>query len=248
MIKAIIIDDEKSNRDILNEYLIKYCKNVKVEAEAEGVKSSLDSIYSVCPDLVFLDVELKDESGFDILNQIRKINFKIIFVTGHREYAIKAFKYSASNYLLKPVNINELIDAVEKVSNEIKIETEYKNTQILMDIVNHQEKEIENIVITDSKGFKILQIKSIIKCQADGACTHFYLTDKTIIISSKNLGYFDYLLDSNIFIQVHRSVYINLLHVKEYISAEQTIYLSCNLNAPLGDHYKKIFLEHFNRK
>ncbi len=247
MIRAIIVDDNKSSRDTLNNYILKYCKDVKIETQAEGVNSGLESIYKCHPDLIFLDVEMKDGTGFDLLKQIKKIDFKIIFVTGFEKYAVMAFKYSASDYLLKPVNINELVEAVEKVKVEINLKTGSQNISALMDMVNHQDKEIETIVITDSKGFKILHIKSIIKCKADGSCTHFYLTDNSAVVSSKNLGYFDYLLENKFFLKVHKSNFINLQHVKGYISSDQTIQLSGNLTAPLGDTFKKAFLQHFNK-
>ena len=248
MIRAIIIDDNRSSRDTLNNYIAKYCKDVKIEAMAEGVNSALESISKFHPDLIFLDVEMKDGTGFDLLKQIKKIDFKIIFVTGFEKYAVEAFKYSASDYLLKPVNIDELVEAVEKVKEEIKLKTGSQNISALMEMINHQDKEIETIVISDSKGFKILQIKSIIKCKADGSCTQFYLTDISTVVSSKNLGYFNYLLENKIFLQVHKSNYINLQHVKGYISSEQTIQLSGNLTAPLGDTFKKDFLQYFNKK
>jgi two-component system, LytTR family, response regulator len=248
MIRAIIIDDEKKNRDVLNNYIAKYCKDIKVEASAGGVKEGLETIAETRPELVFLDVEMKDGTGFDLLNQIGKIDFKVIFVTGFEKYAVKAFKYSASDYLIKPVNISELVGAVEKVKEELKLKTETQNTRILMDIINHQEHEIDTIVISDSKGFKILQIKSIVKIKADGTCTHFYLADGNEVTSSKNLGFFNYLLDNKIFIQVHKSFYVNFTHVAEYISSEQTIKLSGELIAPLGDTFRKEFLQRFLKK
>ncbi len=248
MIRAIIVDDEQSNRDVLIKYLSKYCKNVTVESTASGVEEGTELIAKSRPDLVFLDVEMKDGTGFDLLNKIGVIDFRIIFITAFEKYAVRAFKYSASDYLLKPVNIGELIIAVEKVNDEIKLKSETNNLAILMDIINHQEKEVDTIVITDSKGFKILQLKSIVKIQADGPCTHFFLIDNGMVTSSKNLGFFDYLLDSNNFIQVHKSYYVNFAHIKEYISVDQSINLSSGLSAPLGDTFRKNFIQRFLKK
>jgi two-component system, LytTR family, response regulator len=248
MIKAIIIDDEKSSRDALNNYIIKYCRDVKIEAHADGVDNALKIIQEVHPDLVFLDIEMKDGLGFDLLNKIEKIDFRIIFVSGFEKYAVKAFKYSASDYLTKPVNITELVEAVEKVKKEINLQTEVKNTKVLMDIINHKEKEIRNIVITDLKGFKILELDDIIICQADGSCTLFNLIGNSNVSSSKNLGHFGYLLENSNFIQVHKSYYINLKHIKGYTSSTQTILLSENMSVPLGDTYRAKFLQYFGRK
>jgi two-component system, LytTR family, response regulator len=248
MIRAIIIDDEKASRDVLNNYIQRYCPDVQVLAMADGVKNGLKVINEVNPELIFLDIEMKDGIGFDLLNEVGTIRFKIIFVSGFEKYAVRAFKYSASNYLLKPVNINELKEAVEKVRKEITALPEADNTKVLMEIINHKEKEIENIVVTDIKGFKILEISSIIKCEADGPCTKFFMTDDSVVISSKNLGFFSYLLESPHFMQVHKSFYISLRHIKGYISSTQTILLSGNQSVPLGDTHRAKFLQHFSRK
>ena len=248
MIKAIIIDDEKSSREVLQNYLAKYCKDVIVEAQADGVDNALTMIKQIHPDLIFLDIEMKDGLGFDLLNKINTIDFRIIFVTGFEKYAVKAFKYSASDYLTKPVNINELIEAVEKVKKEINLQTELKNTKVLMDIINHKEKEIETIVITDLKGFKILEIANIIRCQADGPCTIFSLIGNISVSSSRNLGHYNYLLENSNFIQVHKSYYINLKHINGYTSSTQTIQLSDNITVPVGDTYRAKFLQYFGRK
>jgi len=248
MIKAIIIDDEKSSRDVLKNYLAKYCRDVIIEAQADGVENGLALIQQIHPDLIFLDIEMKDGLGFDLLNKIENIDFRIIFITGFEKYAVRAFKYSASDYLTKPVNINELTEAVEKVKKEISLQTELKNTKVLMDIINHKEKEIETIVIADSKGFKILEIANIIRCQADGPCTLFALSGNNTVSSSKNLGHFNYLLENSNFMQVHKSFYINLKHIKGYTGSNQTILLSENLSVPLGDTYRAKFLQNFGRK
>ncbi len=248
MIHAIIIDDEKAGRDVLANYISKYCKNIKIEAMASGVKEGEEVISKVNPELVFLDVEMKDGTGFDLLNQIGTIDFRIIFVTAFEKYAVQAFKFSASDYLLKPVNITELIAAVEKVRGEIHLKTEALNTRILLDIINQKEKEIETVVLTDIKGFKILSISDIILIEADGNYTNFYLLGCKTAISSKNLGTYNYLLESHSFIQTHKSYYVNTNHIKEFISADLTILLSCDNKAPLSDTYHKAFMQKFLKK
>ncbi|MEI8201666.1 MAG: LytTR family DNA-binding domain-containing protein [Bacteroidota bacterium] len=248
MIHAIIIDDEIAGREVLANYISKYCKDIRIGATASGVNEGVELIIESNPELVFLDVEMKDGTGFDLLNQIGIIKFKVIFVTAYENYAVKAFKYSASDYLLKPVNITELIAAVEKVKDEINVKTETQNTKLLMDIINNQEKEINSIVITDSKGFKILQIKDIIMIKADGSCTHFYLSENKIVSSSKNLGFYNYLLEGKSFIRTHKSFFVNHTHIKEFINSEQTILLKENLAAPLGDTYHKQFTQRFLKK
>ena len=136
MIRAIIIDDEKASREILVTYISKYCKNIKIDGTAVGVVDGKEMIEKLRPDLIFLDIEMRDGTGFDMLNQITTIDFQIIFISATKQYAERAFKYSASEYILKPINIIHLITAVEKVKEAISLKMESQNIRLLIDIVN----------------------------------------------------------------------------------------------------------------
>ena len=154
MIKTIIVDDEHPAREGLRNWLKEFCPDVDVLADAGSVKTAVESIYQHNPDLVFLDIELPDGDGFEMLRRLNRINFKIIFVTAFSEYAIKAFRFYATDYLLKPVNISELMEAVNKVRNELGNQ---RNNQNIMELLQHNTKfgnEFPVIVIPDKKGFK----------------------------------------------------------------------------------------------
>ncbi|MEI8204782.1 MAG: LytTR family DNA-binding domain-containing protein [Bacteroidota bacterium] len=245
MIRAIIIDDEKASREILVTYITKYCKNIKIDGTAVGVVDGKDMIEKLRPDLIFLDIEMRDGTGFDMLNQITTIDFQIIFISATKQYAERAFKYSASEYILKPINIIHLITAVEKVKEAISLKMESQNIRLLIDIVNNQKNEIEKIVINNMKGFKILTLKDIVMIKGSGTYTDFYLSDSNVVDSYKNLGFYSYLLEDGKFIQVHKSYYINSSHIKEFLSTEQTVQLTGDLIVPLGETYRKEFAQRF---
>jgi len=242
MIKALVIDDEIPSRETLKNYLFQYCPDVEVVGEANSMKTGLDAIDSLAPDLIFLDIEMPNGNGFDLLRNLNRISFKIIFITAHSEYAIRAFRFFASDYLLKPVSIQELKEAVRKVGEEIRQEVYYRNLEELVKYVNGPAQEIHNLVIPDKKGFTVIQLQDILYCQADSYCTHFHLTDGRRITSSKNLKVYDDLLHEKGFQRVHNSYMVNLQHVKAF-DHEGSIILTGNHHIPLGNAFKKRFME-----
>ena len=153
MIRAVIIDDEKLARDVISNYLQDYCQDVEVVATASSLKTAWSAIQKTSPDLVFLDIEMPDGNGFDLLNMFEKIDFKVIFVTAYSEYAIKAFRFSAIDYLLKPVKIDELIDAVARVRST---STPGITSEIISSLLNNirgNSPRQSTLIITNIKGF-----------------------------------------------------------------------------------------------
>jgi two-component system LytT family response regulator len=244
MIRAVIIDDEKLARDVIFNYLNEYCPDVEVVAQASSVKTALTSIQKTTPDLVFLDIEMPDGTGFDLLNSFDKIDFKIIFVTAYSEYAIKAFRFSAIDYLLKPVKIDELIDAVARVrsAGTTGISAEIINS--LLNNLRSSSPKQSTLIIPNIKGFEVLRVSDIIMCQADGYCTNFHLSGSRKVVSSKNLKHFDGLLEDQNFLRVHHSYLVNLDHVTGY-TRQGEILLSEGMKAFLGDSYKNEFVKRF---
>jgi two-component system LytT family response regulator len=245
MIKTIIVDDECPAREVLRNWLTQFCPDVAVIADAGSVKTAIESIYQHDPDLVFLDIELPDGDGFEMLRKLNRINFKIIFVTAFSEYALKAFRFYATDYLLKPVNISELMEAVNKVRHELGNQ---RNNQNIMELLQHNNKfgnEFPVIVIPDKKGFRVLNIQDIICCEADGYCTNFIMVKEKNCTSSKNLKFYEELLEENGFMRVHNSHIVNMKHVNGYMN-EGLILLSKERTVPLGNTYKKRFTEWFN--
>lgn len=247
MIRAVVIDDEKLARDVICNYLAEYCPDVEIVAEASSVKTGYAAIQKTTPDLIFLDVEMPDGQGFDILNMFEKIDFKIVFVTAYSEYAIKAFRFSAVDYLLKPVKIDELVDAVARVrsAGPSGINTEIINS--LLNNLRSNSPRQSTLIIPNIKGFEVLRVSEIIMCQADGYCTNFHLSGSRKVVSSKNLKHFDGLLEDQNFLRVHHSYLVNLDHVTGY-TRQGEILLSEGLKAFLGDSYKTEFVRRFTGK
>jgi two-component system LytT family response regulator len=245
-IKCIIVDDELPARECLQNFLQEYCRDVEVVAQADSARTALDAIIRYRPDLVFLDVEMPNGNGFDLLRQLGSINFNIIFVTAFEEYAVTAFRFSATDFLLKPINIKELMEAVERVRQERIRKIDTTNIEALLKFTQNEPDNFNKLVVSNNLGFKVVSLDNIISCQADGYCTIFHLKGGEQLISTKNLKYYDELLSGQNFQRVHNSFLVNLQHVLEY-SSEGLIGLSENNQAPLGNTYKKKFLEFFER-
>lgn len=214
MIRSLIIDDEMKSQATLHKLLEKYCDGVEIVGFANSVHTGINAINELNPDLVFLDISMPDGDGFEVLQQTSKRDFEVIFTTAYNDYAIKAFQYSALHYLLKPINYNELQSAIERYKeNHKKIDMNEK-IQIMFDSLNNQHKKI---VLPTSNGLKVVEIKNIVYCRADGSYTHFYFMDENPIMVSKALAKFVELLPSDIFCRVHNKFLINLNFVTNYI-------------------------------
>ncbi len=210
MIKTILIEDELNARNALKKMLKLVSTEIEIIAETGFVDEAVDLINTLKPDLVFLDIKLEDGTGFDIIEKIENANFKIIFTTAYNEYAIKAFKVSALDYLLKPIDPLDLQTALEKATSIINDEKEHKT---LLSVFKNNEKEADKkIVLKTTENRFIIYLKDIIRLEADGAYTLF-ITEKQNIIISKNLKYYQELLDENMFIRCHQSHLVNLKQV-----------------------------------
>lgn len=244
VIRSVIIDDEEPARESLKSYLCEFCPDVEVIASAGTVESGLGIIKKHAPLLVFLDVEMPDGNGFDLLRKLHRVDFRIIFITAFTDYAIQAIKFHAVDYLVKPVNIRELQNAVEKVKDELDRHIFAHNLEELKRYLHSPDDKIRKIVIPDVKGFVVLELPQILYCEADGYCTNFFLTDDRKITSSRNLKYYEDLLSDLGFLRVHHSYLINITHISSYLH-EGVVILKGEKNVPVGNTYKKRFLEIF---
>ena len=216
MIRAIIVEDEKKAISALKQDLKLNCPEITVIDIAETVKDSVFKINSLEPDLVFLDIQLSDGLGFDILDQLNNINFSIIFTTAYSEYAIKAIKFSALDYLLKPINSKELKEAVKKVKLQNK---NILNQQIKNLIYNHSNND-KQIALQTSEGVFIHNTSSIIRCKSDGNYTKVYFEKDKGMLIVKPLKEFEELLSPYGFYRIHHSHLINLKHLKSFIAKD----------------------------
>jgi two-component system, LytTR family, response regulator len=245
-IHAIVIDDEEPSREALKNFISDFCSDVEVVATASSVKTAFKAIQKHKPDLIFLDIEMPDGKGFDLLKMFETIDFRVIFVTAYSEYAIKAFRVNAVDYLLKPVKIDELKDAVDK----IKASNGDSESEKLSGILKGMSDGIffhPTLTVSNVKGFEVLKINEIIMCKADGYCTIFYLTGDHKVNSSRNLKQFEKQMTDYGFIRVHNSFLVNLQHVSSFTKQGEII-LTENNKAFLGDRYRTQFMKLFSRK
>ncbi len=210
MRKAIIIEDELGVRSALKKMLKLMHPGMKIVAETGSVSEAVVLLKEHEPELIFLDIELEDGTGFDILNQFESIGFKIIFTTAYSEYAIKAFKYSSIDYLLKPVDPMELKDAVTRAFLSVDGEREHK--ALLEVLRNNIEKRPPKIVLKTTEQRHIIDVENIIRLEADGAYTSFVLKNKKIIVS-RNIKHYQNILGED-FIRCHQSHLVNSNHIK----------------------------------
>jgi two-component system, LytTR family, response regulator len=210
MLKAILVDDEKKASETLKKLLGKYCPQVEVLFDYQRVDAAVSGIKEHKPDLVFLDIELPDGSGFDLLSRFEIIDFDVIFITAYNEYAIKAFKFSAIDYLLKPVDIDELIAAVSK-AQQLNTLRNAKYKTLLENVSSPTAKKIS---VPIRGGMAFVNIEDIIRLEADGAYTIIVEKDGKQHTSTRYLKEYESLLDNNLFFRIHASHLINLEKVK----------------------------------
>lgn len=213
-IKAVIVDDELIAREVLENYLKKYCPVVEVIGQAQHIKEAVPLIKSLQPQLVFLDVEMPYGNAFDVLEACQGQQFETVFITAYSEYSLRALNMSAAYYILKPIDITELISAVNKVQLSILKSEDINRTSILLQNLKLQ-PEKQQIILPTLQGFDVIKTENIIKLQANGNFTDVYLADGSCKMICKFLKHFDELLGSP-FVRIHRSFIVNTRFIKSY--------------------------------
>jgi two-component system LytT family response regulator len=219
MKRVIIIDDEAQARGALRTLIESYCLDLEIIDEADGVKAGIQSILRNNPDIVFLDVQMQDGTGFDLLSQIKDVKFRVIFASAHDKFAIQAFKFSAVDYLQKPVEPEKLMAACQKTNQQMEVEEISNKLEVLLS----NRKSFEKIALPTMDGFLFIHIKDILRCEAESNYTRFYFKDKHPILVSKTLREYDEMLSSFGFFRVHKSHLINLAHLREYLRGDGSV-------------------------
>jgi len=221
MIRTILVDDEPRGLNTLKKLLQEYCPEIKVIAECTDAESAKDKIELLEPQLVFLDISLPGKTSFDLLSELDKINFEIIFVTAHNKYALDAFHYSAIDYLMKPIDEDILIDAVRRAVKRVSMNSVNNNVSTLLhNLQKAQVPQEMKLCIPSLKGFQVVELKDILYCEASGSYTNFFFVDKHSICTAKTIHDYEDLLEDAGFVRIHKSFLVNLLHVKEYLRGE----------------------------
>jgi two-component system, LytTR family, response regulator len=217
--KAIIVDDEKTSCETLKVLLHDFCESVSVVATCQTITDAVKAIGKHKPDVVFLDINMKGENGFDLLEKIKPINFEIVFATAYSEYAIKAFKFSAIDYLLKPIDIEELKSAVSKVAKRKEVGANDRFDLLLQNLKPANEKNYK-LALPSATGLIFVKIADIIYCEADSNYTTFFLQNEKKIIVSHTLKHYEELLSPHRFFRIHHSYLVNLDFIKQYIRGD----------------------------
>lgn len=221
MIRTILVDDEPRGLNTLKKLLGEYCPELKILAECGDANSAKEKIELLEPQLVFLDISLPEKSGFEMLAEMEHINFEIIFVTAHNEYTLQAFRYSAVDYLVKPIDEDLLADSVKRAVKRISAASINNNISALLHNIQKPPSGQEaKLCIPSLKGFQVVDLKNILYCEASGSYTNFYFVNNNSICSAKPIYEYEELLSDAGFVRIHKSYLINLLHIKEYIRGE----------------------------
>lgn len=224
--QAVIIDNEKKIRASLKKLIEIYCPSVSVVGEATGCSSGKALILEKQPDLIFLDIEMDDGLGIDLAKSLPELQGDIIFITAHDKYALDAFKCSALDFLLKPIDPEDLVNAIEKARSKSQTIDLQKRIQVLEEHLSKQEST--KIVLSDSESIYVVKIGDILWCCAEGSYTRFVLADNREILVSKNLKAYEDILDEKKFIRTHHSYLININHISRFERSEGGILVMNN--------------------
>ena len=242
MITAVIVDDEQIARDVLAKYLQKYCSQVEVLGQAENIKQAVPLILNEKPQLVFLDVEMPYGNAFDVLEATQEHSFETVFITAFSEYSLQALNLSAAYYILKPINIQELITAVEKVENVINEKQQFNRNKVLLENLKNP-KEKQQIILPTQNGFDVVKLKDIVRFQADGNFTQVHILGEKKKLICRFLKYFQELL-SYPFVRIHRSHIINVEYLKSYQKGKGGyVIMQDGSEVEVSESYKQDFLK-----
>jgi two-component system LytT family response regulator len=242
MLNVVIIDDEPDAVKFIQGIIAEYCPNLSVAGTANSARDGVSVISQTHPDLVFLDVQMPHGSGFDLLTSFPEKSFDVIFITAYNHYAIQAIKFSAVDYILKPVNISEFIEAVSKVEQK-RVSQEYRNLNYTNLLENLKAPVPSKLAIPTTDGIEYLNTAEIIRIEADRSYSWFHLTDKKKYLVSRNLKEYQELLQDLNFFRPHNSHLINMIYVKKFIRHEGGyIEMTDGSNVPISRGKRDLFL------
>jgi two-component system, LytTR family, response regulator len=243
MTKILIVDDEARTRELIAKMIDSFGYDLETIPEGSSVETAIKAIHEHQPDIVFLDIQMPDGTGFDVIKAIEGKNFEVIFITAHEEFAIKAIKFSALDYLLKPVDTSELKDALDRALESIEHRTEGNQFEALKQNINPNEKR--RLVLKTQESVHVVDLDDIIRCEADRNYTSFYLKGSKKILVSKTLKEYETLLSSHNFLRVQQSHLININYVDRYDKKNGgAVVMKDGSEVPLSPAKRDIF---FNR-
>lgn len=244
MITTVLVDDDANLRKGMKALLEKYAIDMKIVGEAEAVDDAIAVISKTRPQVVFLDIQLAEGTGFDILEKLTetmgKISFQVVFITAHEQYAIKAFRFSALDFLLKPVDPEELQKVVEKIKATVQKSESFEHIELLLENIRKKADNFKRIALSTSDGIHLFNINEIIRCAAEDNYTTFYLKSGKTILISKTLKEYEDMLSGHGFERIHQSHLINLDYLKSYIKKDGGyVIMADNSHLPISQRKKE---------
>lgn len=243
MLRSIIVDDEFKSRESLKSLINSFCEGVQVEALCQNVAEGLEAIATYKPDILFLDVQMQRETGFDLLSQLKSIDFEVIFTTAHSEYAIKAIKFSAIDYLLKPIDVEDLRAAIAKVSQKQNGRIE-ERLKFLLSNLKATTPSNYKLALPTANGLSFIKVTDILYCKASGNYTEIFTQDGVKHLISRHLKEYDDLLAEYDFFRIHHSYLININCIKSYVRGEGGyVIMSDDATLDVSRRKKEAFLD-----
>lgn len=244
MITALLIDDDKHLRKGMKSLMERYASDIVIIGEAESVKTGIAALEKYRPQVVFLDIHLSDGTGFDILEEISKIqgkiNAHIVFITAHEQYALKAFKFSALDFLLKPVDPEELQKTITKIKETLEKHHSFEHIDLLLENIRKKVDNFKRIALSTSDGIHLFEISDIIRCESQDNYTKFFIKNHKPLLISKTLKEYEELLGEHGFERIHQSHLINLAYLKSYIKNDGGyVIMADNTTIPISQRKKE---------
>ena len=242
--RAIIVDDEPDGIRSLKKMLELNCPEVEIVSSCTDVASAEQKVQTLLPDVVFLDIQMPGKTGIDMLADLKDKSFEVIFVTAHSEYLLQALQFSAADYLMKPVDEDRLVEAIQRVKKKLKNETRSETTETFLHNVTKASSPMEmRLCLPTQKGFTIIKLEEIVYCEAQRSYTVFRLLNNKSIMVSRPLFDYDSLLADTIFYRVHKSFLINLMHITSYTRGEGgSVTMSNGMEIEVSRRKKEQFL------
>lgn len=237
MLNIVIVEDEHNNREDLKDQISEIDPSIRILGEAASVSEAIALINTTLPDAVLMDIELHEGNGFDVINQLSHLSFEVIFTTAFEHYALKAIKFSSLDYLLKPINTEELRTALHKASLKKNEAQRKQQLEVLLASLDNKQ-ENRNICLSTADGIEFIQTDTILYCEANGSYTNFILKNSQKLIVSKHLKEYESLLSDHDFMRVHNSFLINLKEVKRFVKSDGG-YILMNNDATISISQKR---------
>src|SRR5690554_5668474 len=243
MITAVLVDDDSNLREGMKVLLSRYAPEIRILGEAENVSDAVSVIDGMNPQVVFLDIQLANGTGFDILEKLTekngKISFQVVFITAHEQYAIKAFRFSALDFLLKPVDPDELQKVIQKIKTTLQKNDSFSHIDLLLENIRKKVDNFKRIALSTSDGIHLFEVSDIIRCESTDNYTTFYIKNSKPVMISKTLKEYEELLAQHGFERIHQSHLINLAYLKSYIKKDGGyVIMSHNTHLPVSQRKK----------